>query len=253
MNEHEKWSSRRVYHETFSTPGAAFPKWPGTPNRCNCGCDEVWYDRLSPTNWWAAFNPVLYISAMWKVAQALLALHRFLWHLPPVIWILLQRVPAQYKREVMNRILPGTSTAIAMVPARLLLYGFLVPLTVVAWAAVWVLSRPGVILMVPLYFLTLVLVVAVLLIPLTISVLAISMSGLVFIIGGVGSILYLDSPAIGIAAIIIGVGVQYELHRRERKRKEEQLGHLIRMLGYGPRPPSPGAPRRASLGRCSRV
>ena len=57
MNEHEKWLSRRVYHETFSTPGTAFPSWRGVPNRCNCGCAKVWYDRLSPTNWWAAFNP----------------------------------------------------------------------------------------------------------------------------------------------------------------------------------------------------
>ena len=62
MNEHEKWLSRRVYHETFSTPGAEFPSWRGIPNRCNCGCAEVWYERLSPTNWWVTFNPAGYIS-----------------------------------------------------------------------------------------------------------------------------------------------------------------------------------------------
>ena len=44
----------------------------------------------------------------------------------------------------MNRIQPGTSTSIAMATARLLLYGIIVPLTVVVWATVWVLSRPGV-------------------------------------------------------------------------------------------------------------
>ena len=62
------------------------------------------------------------------------------------------------------------------------------------------------------------------------SVIAISMSALVFILSGVGSILYLDNPAIGITAIVIGVCVQYELHRREGRRREEQLGYLIRML-----------------------
>ena len=62
------------------------------------------------------------------------------------------------------------------------------------------------------------------------SVIAISMTGLVFIIGGMGSILYLDYPIVGIAAIVIGVGVQYELNRREALRKEEQLGHLITKL-----------------------
>ena len=130
----------------------------------------------------------------------------------------------------MNRIQPGTSTSIAMATARLLLYGIIVPLTVVVWATVWVLSRPGVILMIPLYFLTLILVAAVLSISLIISVIAISMSGLVFILGGVGSILYLDNPAIGITAILIGVCVQYELPRREGRRREDQIGYLIRML-----------------------
>ena len=219
-----------MYHETFSTPGTAFPNWRGEPKRCNCGCAEVWYDRLSPTNWWAAFNPAQYITIMRELVRLILALHGVLWHLPPVIWIWLQMVRAAYKSEVMNRIPPGTSPSIAMVTARLVMYGFIVPLTVVVWAAAWLLSRPGVILMIPLYFLALVLVGTVLLIPLVASVIAISMSGLVFIIGGVGSILYLDNPVIGIVAIIIGVGVQYELHRRERKRMEERLGYLILKL-----------------------
>ena len=230
MNEHEKWLSRRVYHEMFSTPGTAFPSWRGIPNRCNCGCAEVWYDRLSTTNWWATFNPAGFISILRALVHLFLALHGVLWHLPPVIWAWFHMRRAGYKREVMNRIQPGTSTSIAMATARLLLYGIIVPLTVVVWATVWVLSRPGVILMIPLYFLTLILVAAVLSISLIISVIAISMNGLVFILGGVGSILYLDNPAIGITAILIGVCVQYELHRRERRRREEQIGYLIRML-----------------------
>ena len=201
MNEHEKWLSRRVYHETFSTPGAEFPSWRGIPNRCNCGCSEVWYDRLSPTNWWATFNPAGYISIVWGVVRVFLALHRVLWHIS--------------SRE---RLSSRGATA-----------------TVVVWATVWVLSRPGVILLIALCFLTLVLATAVLSIALIIAVIAISMSGLVFIIGGLGSILYLDNPVFGITAIVIGVCVQYELHRREGRRREEQLGYLIRML----RPPAP--------------
>ena len=150
MDEHEKWLSRRVYHETFSTPGAEFPSWRGIPNRCNCGCAEVWYDRLSPTNWWATFNPARYISTFRGVVRVFLALHRVLWRLPPVIWIWLQMVRAGYKREVTNRIQPGASASIAMATARLLLYGIIVPLTIVVWATVWVLSRPGVILLIAL-------------------------------------------------------------------------------------------------------
>ena len=82
---------------------------------------------------------------------------------------------AVYKKEVMNRSQPGISTSIAMAIARLLMYGIIVPLTVVVWATVWGLARPGVIVLIPLYFLTLVLVAAVLSIPLIISVIAISM------------------------------------------------------------------------------
>ena len=230
MNEHEKWLSRRVYHETFSTSGTAFPSWRGIPNRCNCGCAEVWYDRLSPTNWWTAFNPAVFISNARNLVRVFLHLHRALWYLAPVIWGWLQMFRAVYKKEVMNRSQAGISTSIAMAFARLLMYGIIVPVTVVVWATVWVLARPGVIVLIALYFLTLVLVAAVLSIPLIISVIAISMIGLVFILGGVGSIFYLDNPAIGIIAIVIGVGVQYELHRRAGRRREEQLGYLIRML-----------------------
>ena len=135
-----------------------------------------------------------------------------------------------YKREVMNRTPPGASTSIAMATARLLLYGIIVPLTLVVWATVWVLSRPGVVLIIALYVPTLVLIWVVVSISLVISVIAISLSGFVVILGGVGSILYLDNPAVGITAIVIGVCLQYETHRRESRRSEEQLGYLIRML-----------------------
>ena len=229
MNEHEKWLSRRVYHETFGTPGTAFPSWRGVPNRCNCGCGEVWHDRLSPTNWWAAFNPAGYLSIVRELFHVFLALHRVLWHFPPVIWAWWQMRRAGYEREVTNRVQPGTSSSIAIFAARLSLYGFVAPVTLVVWGTAWVLSRPGTVLMIPLYFLTVVLVTAVLSIALFVSVIAISMSGIVFIIGGAGSILYLDNPALGITAIVIGVCVQYEIRRREGRRKEEQLGYLIRM------------------------
>ena len=235
MNEHEKWLSRRLYHETFSTPGTAFPSWRGRPNRCNCGCAEVWYDRLSATNWWTYFNPAGFISVVGGLVPVFLALQKVLWHFPPVILIWLQMMRAGYKREVMNRIQPGTSTSITLAITFLLFYGIIVPLTVVVWATVWVLSRPGVVLMIALCFLTIVLVAAVFSIALIISIVAISMSGLVFIIGGVGSILYLDNPAIGIIAIVIGVFVQYELNRRKGRRREEQLGYLIQMLRPQPR------------------
>lgn len=128
MNEHEKWLSRRMYHETFNTAGTAFPNWPGEPNQCNCGCAEVWYDRLSPTNWWAAFNPARYIAIMRQLALVFIALHKLLWHLAPQIWTWIKMAREGYKREVMSRIRPGDSPSVAIVTARLLMYGLVIPL-----------------------------------------------------------------------------------------------------------------------------
>ena len=230
MNEHEKWLSRRLYHETFSTRGKALPSWGGVPNRCNCGCAGVWYDRLSPTNWWTTLNPAAYILALRRLVNVFAAFHGILWHIPPVIWGWSKMVRAGYMREVLNRIQPSTSATIAQATARLVLYGIIVPLTVVVWATVWIISRPGIIPMAVLYFATIALIATVLMFFPIIAVIAISMSGLVFIIGGLGSILYLDNPAIGIIAIAIGVFLQYELNRRERRRREEQLGYVIQML-----------------------
>ena len=137
---------------------------------------------------------------------------------------------AGYKKNVMSQIPPGTNTSVAMVAANVSLYGIIVPLTIAIWATVWFLSRPGVVVMVALFLPLVGLVTAVFSIALVISLITVSMSGLVFILGGVGSIVYLDNPVIGVIAIVIGVILQYEIRRRDGKRREEQLGYLIMML-----------------------
>ena len=230
MDEHEKWLSRRAFHETFSSPGTVFPKWRGKSNRCECGCGGVWNDRLSTTNWWTMFNPADYVSNARGLFRFFHNLHRVLWHLPSMIWLWFRTIRGGYKREVMNRVQPGLSPAVALGTARLLLFGFIAPLTAIGWATVWILARPGVLLIVGLFLLTLALLLAVFSISVAIAMVAISMSGIVFILGGVGSILYLDNPVFGILAILVGVFIQYEFQRREGKRREEQLGYLIRRL-----------------------
>ena len=230
MNEHEKWQFRRIYHETYSVRTRVFAFWQGTPRRCKCGCGEVWYDRISPTNWWAIFNLTSHAAFSWKLACMVLLFHKLLWRIPSVIWVWFQMARAKYITEVQNRVPLGESAFLAIATARLLLYGGIAPGVLIACALVWVVAGPGIILTGALYLLTLGLYLALAAIVMALSVVAISMSGLVFIIGGVGSILYLDHPIIGIAAIVIGVGVQYELNRRESLRREEQLGHLIVML-----------------------
>lgn len=230
MSEHEKWLSRRLYYEMFGTPGTAFPSWRGTPNRCKCGCGEIWYDRVSPTNWLASMNPAKYISKIWALVRLFVAFHKVLWHLPPVIWWKLQMTRTGYIRRVMNGLPPGANASVALAAARLSLYGIIIPITLVIWSTVWILSRPGVVVLVALFAPIVALVAVVFSTVLVISLIAISMSGFVIILGGVGSILYLDNPAIGITAIVFGVLVQYVLRRREDKRREEQLGYLIMKL-----------------------
>ena len=140
-------------------------------------------------------------------------------------------IRAGYKRGVINRIKPGTNAFVAIATARLLLYGIIVPLAVAIWATAWVLSRPGVVLIVALLLPMVGLVAVLFSISLAISLIAISMSGLVVILGGVGSIFYLDNPAFGITFIVIGVLVQYELRRRLKVSVEKSnSSHLIMML-----------------------
>ncbi len=62
------------------------------------------------------------------------------------------------------------------------------------------------------------------------AVIAISMRGLVFVIGGIASVTFSYFPAIGIALIVAGVLVEYERNRRNERHREERLGHLILML-----------------------
>ena len=54
--------------------------------------------------------------------------------------------------------------------------------------------------------------------------------GLVFIIGGAASILYLSSPVIGILLIAAGVGLEYESRRRRDRRNRELIGRVLRII-----------------------
>ena len=51
-----------------------------------------------------------------------------------------------------------------------------------------------------------------------------------FLIGGAASILYGLSPAIGIALIVAGVGLEYESRRRRDRENREQIGRLLRII-----------------------
>ena len=228
---HQKWLGRRAYGETFGEPGSAFPKWQGKANRCKCGCGEVWYDRVSPINWWEYFVPSVLVNVQFLV-PLFLALHNVIWHLPPVIWIWFRMATTAYKQEVRVRCHSSEETAIALTVAKVLLYGIVAPPTLVACTAILVLTRSRVlgIVVLALWLASLLLLITMILVLMVTATIAISMRGLAFILGGLVSVVYVDYPLIGIVLIVIGVFLQYESGRQNERLLEERVGTVILRL-----------------------
>ena len=201
---HQKWLARRMYHETLSTPGPPFLNWPGAPNRCKCGCDDVWFDRVSPTNWWSYFSPGLLIQTGFLL-PIFHALHRVIWALPAVVWYTFQNVLASHKKEVPARRKLHLSITVILA----------LPVSVILWT-LWPIS--------------LALLTTVLFVLAGIAVIAIGMFGITLILTGLASMIYLTHPAIGIALIVVGILFEYERNRRKELKQEELLGNLILKL-----------------------
>ena len=231
MNEHQKWLARKMYHETFSATPPTFLKWRGVPNRCACGCGEVWFDAASPVNWWQYLSPRLLfrIQFLFPVYRALFSL---IWSCPPVIWTYFRLLRATYKENIRFKVGSTNHSAerAAIAIGRLILYGVIAPLVVLSWITTWVLSRIAGIVIMAAHVGSLVLVMALMMFLLGIAVIAISMRGLVFVLGGIASVTYSYYPAVGIALIVAGVLIEYERNRRNERQKEEQLGHLMLTL-----------------------
>ena len=228
MTEHQKWLSRRAYREAFSEPKTTFPNWDGIPNRCKCGCKGVWYDRASPVNWWKyLFNPGL----LFKVSGALFpffrALHAVIWQLPAVIWVQFTLFSTNYQIEVLARTRPNHSKRTAIIISKVILYGVVAPLTIAFLSACWCLSRLGGAVIMALHLSSLALLVTLVLICSVIATIAISMRGIVFVIGGVASVAYSYYPIAGVVLIAVGVLVEYERIRRSERRQEEIIGQVL--------------------------
>lgn len=225
MNEHDKWLARQAYHEVFSDNPKFFLSWRGLPNRCKCGCGGVWYDRVSPVNWWRYWSPEL----LWRVGflfPIFRALHGVCWTIPPLIWSWFQICSANYKDLVFERH-RAEQYASALFGARLLVYGIIAPLVVGLCTVSWIVSRLGGALIMGIHFVSLGLVAAFVLVLFVLAVSSMAVRGIVFIIGGVASVVYLDYPIFGTVLVIVGVLVEYERIRRNEKKHEEQLGTLL--------------------------
>ena len=229
MDEHNKWLSRRTYHETFSTPNKSIFNWRGLPNRCKCGCGEIWYDKVSPVNWWRYFDPTVLIRLR-LLFPLFRPLYELLWHLPPLIWIAYKNTRSGYKEEVRTRVRPGSSIRAATFIAGFLVYSIFTPIMVAMYAGTWFLTRVGGVAILMLHGLSLALLLTLLMTLLAFAIIAISMRGIVFVIGGAASVVYSYYPIIGIVLIVIGLLLEYERYRRNELKREEQLGSMILLL-----------------------
>ena len=84
--------------------------------------------------------------------------------------------------------------------------------------------------MVPLYVASLMLLASLVLVIWLFAVLYITLNELVFLVGGVASILYLTNPSIGITLIVLGIGIEYESKRRRERSHREEVGRMLRII-----------------------
>ena len=211
--KHRDWLARRAYNETFRTAPSTFPIWRGIPKRCPCGCGEIWYDKLSPVNWWTYLSPDL----LWKT--------QFLY---PVFGALFKVV--WYARPVVLTALFGFSLFDRKTTGSLVFYGAGFPLSILLKISFWVLSVLGILAVALLWPVSLALMFSLIVALVGIAVIAISSRSLVFILGGAASVIFSFYPYMGIVLIVIGVLLEYESKRRSDQRIEENIGKLTLMI-----------------------
>ena len=225
---HEAWLNRQAYRRQFGSkePVRFFRNWPGNPDPCKCGCGAVEYSRSDPTNWWQNVTP----SLLWQTKLLLpvwKALYNVLWHIFLVLRERTLWIPSPR----------GFRAIVITNPLNHWLGTVMTPVRLITWAVVsfvvlliWVAALLGGVLLVPLYFLCLALLVLLILLIWLFAAVYIVLHGLVFLVGGVASILYLSNPTIGIILIALGIGIEYESKRRRDKNHREEVGQMLRII-----------------------
>ena len=226
--QHQNWLNRQSYRKHFGSqePVQFFRNWSGNPDPCGCGCGLIEYGRSDPANWWQTFSPKVF----WKIGflfPVFRSLFGVLGALRAVLWgIFTATIGAKaFKVRVISN-LKGTRLDPILAPTRLL--GWLILCFFLF--ALWVLTWVGDALLIPLYFVSFVLVVSILLVAWTLATIYIMSHGILFLIGGAASILYLSNPIIGILLIAAGVALEYESKRRRDRQHREEIGKVLRLV-----------------------
>ena len=200
---HLKWLARRAYHETFSDPGPTIFNWRGAPNRCKCGCGGMWYDRVSPTNWWKYLTPSLLVQTRFLL-RLFLPAHKLIWLWPSVAWR-----AAQYARA--QKGMPHSKGQ----PPNLITPIFAIPFVTILWS-LWPISVALLIVLIGAQFI--------------IATIAIALFGLSLVLSGLASVILETHLTISIALIVAGILWEYDRNRRNALKQEELLGRLVLQL-----------------------
>ena len=225
---HEDWLNRQAYRKHFATnEPLPFPRnWPGNPDPCKCGCGSIEYSRSDPANWWESFSPKL----LWETRLLIpifVSLCKVLWSLLVIFWgSFLKNFGFQRFKNVVLTNPTGSKLGTSIVALKVLAWF----LSCLVSFALCVLLCLGVALLIPLYVGSLALFVTILMIVWVMAVIYISLHGIVFLVGGVASILYLSNPVIGILLIAAGVAIEYETRRRRDRHHRGEVGRLLRFI-----------------------
>ena len=231
-SQHESWLNRRAYRRHFDSPEPTrfFKNWPGTPDKCTCGCGAVEFSRSNPTNWWQSLSPKL----LWETRflfPLFRSLYGVLWELSAPIWIAFLSFfsLSGFKNVVLTNYL-GNRLGTAMTPLRIITWFVFCLVTFALWVATWSLPRLGGATVTLLYVVSLALLTALLLVIWGLAATYIMLHGAVFLVGGIASILYLSNPVVGVVLIGIGVGLEYESKRRRERQHREEVGRVLRFV-----------------------
>ena len=229
MNEHEKWESRRAYYELLSIPPRVWRNRPTRPNRCKCGCDGVWNERIGPRNLWSYMN-VEGIRSTNFLFPLFRPIHAWLWALPDLVWSRFAVQRASLNLELVKKEAEGQGSFMVTAIATTLLWVVVGIPTMARFAGLWTLSRLGGGILIALHLICLGLLAFLILVVVVVTAVMISIWSLAFIVGGTASILYSYYPWVGVALVAVGVVVEYESRRRSMKLQEEQIGKLVLLL-----------------------
>ena len=225
---HEDWLNRQAYRKHFGSQEAVlfFRNWPGIPDPCKCGCGLVEHGRSDPANWWESFSPRLLWDAKLLI-PIFASLYKVIWSLLVIFWhSFLKNFDFQRFKRVAIANPNGNKQGALILALRVLAW----PLSCLVSFALCISLCLGGVALVPLYVVSLALLVTVLLLVWVLATIYISLHGVVFLVGGAASILYLSNPVVGILLIVAGVAIEYEGRRRRDRHHREEVGRLLRFV-----------------------